>query len=185
MHLLAFLLKFTESSLFFVFLTGYVYFVLTARCTRAYLLCTFGDVFRGGMVPWPPPPLGRQYRKINIEYHVKLRHGPPLCNLGRKFEHKNGLNVIKELFCLRFWSLPTCRPKTRPNLRQDLFFWSSPNFGQKNELILSGEIFHLVCIIHKFPAPPFKNPAYATVYIVQLRVFLVNCVVFICNYILW
>ena len=41
--------------------------------------------------------LGRQYSKINIEYYVKLRHGPFLCNLGRKFEHKNGLNLTEEL----------------------------------------------------------------------------------------
>ena len=66
---------------------------------------------------------------------------------------------------------PNFGPKSRLNLREDLFvFWSSPNFGQKNELILSGEIFLLVCIVHKFPAhpppppppPPFENPAYAT-----------------------
>ena len=43
------------------------------------------------------------------------------------------------------------------------FFWSSPNFGQKNGLILSGEIFLLVFIILKFSAPiPFENPAYAS-----------------------
>ena len=34
------------------------------------------------------------------------------------------------------------------------FFWSSPNFGQKNKLILSGEIFLLVFMILKFPGPP-------------------------------
>ena len=67
---------------------------------------------------------------------------PPVCNLGRKFEHKNGQNLTNESF----------------------FFWSLPNFGQKNELILTGKIFLLVFIILKFPGLlPSENPAYASV----------------------
>ena len=58
----------------------------------------------------------------------------PNLNLGRKFEHKNG-----------------------QNLTNNLFFLSSPNFGQENGLILSGEIFLLVFIILEFPGnPPLK-----------------------------
>ena len=62
---------------------------------------------------------------------------PPICNLGRKFEHKNGQNLTKVLF-----------------------FWSSPNFGQENGLILNGEIFfglHYSQILGTF-----ENPACAS-----------------------
>ena len=41
--------------------------------------------------PWcHGPPLERQDSTISIELYAKLRHGPPLCNLGRKFEHTKG-----------------------------------------------------------------------------------------------
>ena len=59
----------------------------------------------------------------------------PLCNLGRKFEHKNGQILTEDLF---------------------FKFWCSPNFGLKNRLILSGEVLLLVFIILKFPAPLSK-----------------------------
>ena len=65
----------------------------------------------------------------------------PLFNLGKKFEHKNGKNLTE---------------------RPCFFFWSSPNFGPKNGLILSGEIFLLVFISFKFSSPPFEISAYAT-----------------------
>ena len=47
------------------------------------------------------------------------------------------------------------------------YVWSSPNFGHKNGLILSGENFFLIFIIFEFPAlpPPFENPAYAGAYL--------------------
>ena len=44
-----------------------------------------------------------------------------------------------------------------PTVGQDLFFWSSPDFGQENGLILGGKIFIPVVMILKFsefPAPP-------------------------------
>ena len=52
-------------------------------------------------------------------------------------------------------------------MSEDLFFWSSPDFGQENGLIVGGKTFILVFIILKFsefpaPLPSFKNPAYAT-----------------------
>ena len=129
------------------------------------------------------PPVGRQNSIISIELYAKLRHAPPpLCNLGRRFEHTNGerrpffrpspnfrpktgLYLSEDLFFLvftGFW------PKTGLNLSEDpSFFWSSPNFGQENGLILGGKFFILVFIVLKFsefPAPPFENPAYATDY---------------------
>ena len=38
------------------------------------------------------------------------------------------------------------------------FFWSLPNFGQENRMILSGDLFLLVFIILKFSAPPPPPP---------------------------
>ena len=55
----------------------------------------------------------------------------------------------------RVWVNIFSGAKTGLNLIEDLFFlWSSANFGQKNGLILNGEIFFLVFIILKFPGPP-------------------------------
>ena len=46
------------------------------------------------------------------------------------------------------------------------FFWSSPDFEQKNGLILGGKFFILVFTILKFSEfsgpPHFENPAYTT-----------------------
>ena len=44
------------------------------------------------------------------------------------------------------------------------FVWSSPNSGQENGLILSGETFFLVFNILKFPTSPFQNPTYASAF---------------------
>ena len=79
-----------------------------------------------------------------------MRQAPlPLCYLGRKFQHTNGQNLGEDFFV---------GPKTGLNLNEDLFFfWSSPNFGQENGLILSREIFLLIFIILKFPAPPLSK----------------------------
>ena len=74
------------------------------------------------------PPLGRQD-------NAKLRHGLPLCNLGRKFEPRNGQNLGEDLY----------------------LFLSSANFGPKTGLILSGEILLFVFIIFKFSAPLFRK----------------------------
>ena len=75
----------------------------------------------------------------------------PFCNLGRKFVHRNGgrgavfwpktgLNLGEDLF---FWSSPNFRPKTGMNLSENLFFfWSSPKFGQQNEIGFGLENFH-------------------------------------------
>ena len=112
-------------------------------------------VFRGGMVHGPTP-LGRQDSIISIEKYTKLRLGPPLCYLGRKFEHTNGQNLGEDLFFL--WSSPNFGPKTGLNLSEDLFFfWSSSNFVQESGLILSEEMFLLVFIMFKFSGPPFRK----------------------------
>ena len=78
-----------------------------------------GAYLGGGMVPWSPP-LGRQNSIIRIEVYAKVRHGPPFCKLGRKFEHTNGQNLGEDFYF---------GPKSGLNLSEDLFFWSSPNFG--------------------------------------------------------
>ena len=84
-----------------------------------------------------------------------------LCNLGGKFEHKAVLNLSDDLF---FWSSPNFGPKAGLNLNGDLsiFFGLHLILGPKTGLNLSGEFFLLVFIILKFPGPiSFKNPAYA------------------------
>ena len=98
-----------------------------------------------------PPPLGRQDSRISIELYAKVRHSPSLCYLGRKFQLTNKQNLGEDFF----W------PKTGLNLSEDLlflfFFWSSPNFGQQNRLILSGAIFLMVFILVKISGPPFQK----------------------------
>ena len=65
-------------------------------------------------------PFGRQDSVISIEQYAKLRHAhPPFCNLGRKSERTSGQNVGKDLF---FWSLPNFGQKNRLNLSEDHFF---------------------------------------------------------------
>ena len=59
------------------------------------------------------PPLGRQDSIIRKELHAKVRYGPPLCNLGRKFEHTNGQNLGEDF---------NFEPKAVLNLSEDLFF---------------------------------------------------------------
>ena len=45
----------------------------------------------------------------------------------------------------------------------DFFFWSSPNFGQRNGLGFGLENVHFGLYNSQIPAPPpFENPAYAT-----------------------
>ena len=122
------------------------------------------------MVPWPPFWVARI---VQLAQNSIQKCGmPPLCNLGRKFQHTKGQNLSKDLFF--FWSSRKFGPKTGIILVKTFlfsfffffFFWSSPNFVQKNGLILSGEIFLLVFIIFEFPAPLpfFEHPAYATAY---------------------
>ena len=54
------------------------------------------------------PPLDRQDSMISIEWYAKVRHCPPLCNFGTKFEHTNGQNLTEDFFlCLvltYFWA---------------------------------------------------------------------------------
>ena len=96
------------------------------------------DVFRGGIVPCPLFGVPVMHKYLRIVRKIESCP-PPLWNLGRKSRQKNGLN-----------------------LGEDLFFWSSLEFGRKNGLILNEDLF-LVFIILKFPrAPPFENPAYAS-----------------------
>ena len=101
------------------------------------------------------PPLGRQDSIFSIEWYAKLRHGPPFCNLGTRFQHTNG---GRRPF---FWSSPNFGPKSGLNLSEDLFFGlhrimgrKRTDFGWKNFYKFSD-----------FPGPPspFENPAYATV----------------------
>ena len=52
-------------------------------------------------MPWSSL-LGRQDSIISVEKYAKLRHGRPICNLGRKFEHTNGQNLDKDVFFVFF-----------------------------------------------------------------------------------
>ena len=54
------------------------------------------------------------------------------------FWPKTGLNLSEDLF---FWSSPNFGPKPGPNLSEDLFFWSSPNVRPKNGLNFSEDLF--------------------------------------------
>ena len=106
------------------------------------------------------PPLGVA-SIISIELYAKLRHAhpPSFCNLGGEFERKNGQNLREELFFLvltYFWAKTQDKSEWRPFF-SFFFFWSSPNFGQENGLILSGDLFVLVFIILKFPVPLFSK----------------------------
>ena len=97
----------------------------------------------------PPPPLGRQDSIISINSYAKSRHGPPLCNLDRGFEHRSdGRRPF-------FWPSPNFGPKTGLNSSEDLsFFWSSPNLGQENGLGFGLENFHSDLYNSQIPAPP-------------------------------
>ena len=53
---------------------------------------------------------------------------PPLCNLGRRFEHRDS-------------GRRTFLAKNLTKFKWKPFFWSSPNFGQKTELNLIEDIF--------------------------------------------
>ena len=67
---------------------------------------------------------------------------PPICNLGREFEHKNG-----------------------QNLTNNLSFYLHLILGRKTEWFWVEKFFFLVFIILKFPGtppPPFENSAYAS-----------------------
>ena len=79
---------------------------------------------------------------------------PPLCNLGKSFEHKNGKRRPLFLTSTKVWV------KTRTKFEWRPFFWSSPNVGQKNRLILGKIIFILIFVLLKFsevPGPPFSK----------------------------
>ena len=66
----------------------------------------------------------------------------PLCNLGRKFEHKNGPHITEDLFLLVFLVLTYFSAKNQTKSESRPFcFWSSSNFGPKTRLNLSEELF--------------------------------------------
>ena len=88
-------------------------------------------------------------------------NSPPFVNWAQGFSTQT---VGEDLF---FWSSPNFGPKSGLNLSEDLFlFLSSLNVGQENGLILGGK-FLTNFLIFLAPAPPpppppFENPAYAT-----------------------
>ena len=119
----------------------------------------------------PCPPFGSPGLQNCIEKQAKLRHGPPLCKLGIRFDHTKGMfcafllgfgrkigpNLSEDLF---FCASPKFGRKLGPNLNEDLFFCFSPNFGRKNGVILGGTIFDSdLCssqIFRSFCPPLFK-----------------------------
>ena len=105
-----------------------------------WLLYSSRGIFRGGH--------GRD-SIISIEYYAKLRHGPLLCNLGRRFENTNG---GRRPF---FWLSSNFGPKTELNLSEDLFFWYSPDFGQKHGLVEN--FLFWSSLFSNFPPPPFRK----------------------------
>ena len=95
---------------------------------------------------------------------------PPICNLGRKFEYRNGgqrpffwpktgPNLSEHLFLglhLFFG------PKTGLNLTEErpfffFFFGLHLSLGRKTDLVFGWKIFILVFINFKFSAPPFRK----------------------------
>ena len=83
----------------------------------------------------------------------KIVAWPPLCNLGRRFEHRN--SGRRPFFFGQ---------KTGLNLSEGLFFWSSPKFGQENGLGFGLENFHSglhYSQIFWIFCPRFENPTYA------------------------
>ena len=66
---------------------------------------------------------------------------PPLCKLGRIFDH------TKECFIRFFGPEPNFGQKIGLNLSEDFFFCSTPNFGQKSGLNLSDDFFFALDLI--------------------------------------
>ena len=114
----------------------------------------------GGRCAMPPPLWVARIVYNSHRIVCKSAEWPPLSNLGRKFEHTNGQNLGEDFYF---------EPKTGLNLSEYccFFFWSSPNFGQEDGLILSGEIFLLVFIILKFSAPPPPLPKILRTLLIQ------------------
>ena len=73
-------------------------------------------------MPWLP---------LWVAKTAKLRHAPPLCKLGIRFDHTKGM------FCVLLLDFGR---KIGLNLSEDLFFCSSPDFGRKIGLNLGGTI---------------------------------------------
>ena len=106
----------------------------------------------GGHWAMAPPPFGHQNSVISIEKYANLWHGPLFVTWAEGLSTET---VGEDLF----W------PKIVKNLSEDLFFWSSSNFGKKNGLGFGLENFHSG--LHQSqifwpPPPPFEKPAYAT-----------------------
>ena len=106
--------------------------------------------YLGGALGHGPPPLDRQDSIISIEKYAKLWHGPPFVTWAEGLSTET---VGKDVFLA----------KTGLNLSEFFFFWSSPNFGQKNGFGFWLENFQSG--LHKsqsFWSSSFQNPAYAT-----------------------
>ena len=98
-----------------------------------------GRIYGGAIGPWPPPfgsPGQYNYHRIVCKIAACP---PPLCELGRSFEHTKGR---QRPF---FWPAPNFGQNLGLNLSEDLFFLfcSSPNFGQKIGLNLCEDLFFL------------------------------------------
>ena len=110
-------------------------------------------MYFGGIGPWLSP-MGRQDSIISIGMP------PPLCNLGRGLEHRNG---GQRPF---LWPSRNFGPKTGLNLSEDLFFGLHLILGRKTNLVLGRKIFIWSSLLSNFlnflALPPFENPAYAT-----------------------
>ena len=88
----------------------------------------------GAIVPWPPLWVARivkLHRKVS-----NIEACPSLCKLGARFDHTKGM------FCAFLLGFVL---KIGGNLSEDLFFCSSPNFGQKIGLNLSKDLFFFLC----------------------------------------
>ena len=101
----------------------------------------------------------------------KIAVWPPLCNLGRRFEHRNG---GQRPF---FGPSPNFGPKNGLNLIEDLYFWFSPNFGQENGFFWARKFLFWSLlfsnILNFLPPPPPPPPPLSKI----LRMLLITGVI--------
>ena len=108
-------------------------------------------VFRGGPLGHGPP-FGSPGLQNCIKKWAKLRHAPPHCKLGIRYDYTKAMlraflpgvwlwnRTKSEWRPFFFCSSPNFGQKKGWNLNEGPFFCSSPNFGRKNWLNLSGTI---------------------------------------------